>query len=158
MQNVHTCPGQGHDVIHRLTTRHVYNQLERGDHLSVSLQIPDIGCIGVHNLERSWNLKTANCPAGFWRMMYRSTRYGPKLEFRKSKLPTAEPPLSPQDFPHGWTFLWNRTPDLRTHSSTLPSPQRSPVPDVAPGGRTEGEAVGLPPGPGEDGIFLPGEI
>lgn len=53
--------------------------------------------------------------------------------------------------------LWDRIPDLQTHSSALASPQRSPVPEVAAGGRAVGEAVGLPPKPGQDCGLRPGE-
>ena len=40
---------------------------------------------------------------------------------------------------------------LYWHSSTLPSPQCSPTPELAAGDRAEGHAVGLPLRPGEDG-------
>ena len=46
--------------------------------------------------------------------------------------------------------LWDRTLNPSTHSLTLSSPQHSLKPDTAAGSTAEGEAVGMPPNPGED--------
>ena len=46
---------------------------------------------------------------------------------------------------------------LNTFFSTLPSPLHSLIPDVAAGGRNDGEAVGLPPWYGEDSRLCMGE-
>ena len=53
--------------------------------------------------------------------------------------------------------LWDRTPDPRTHSSTLPGQQGSPMPQMAAGGKDDGQAVGLLLKPGEDSGLHPGE-
>ena len=64
---------------------------------------------------------------------------------------------SSKDSPHRWLSLWNGTADPETHSSTSPSPQHSPMPDTAPGGRAGDKALGLSAGPGENSGLCPGE-
>lgn len=60
-------------------------------------------------------------------------------------------------------FIWNRTPDPLTHSSTLLNPQcsRMPdnplMPDMAAGSKARGQPVGLPPRPGKDDKLYPAE-
>ena len=65
---------------------------------------------------------------------------------KKKKASVPMKGLKPATTPHPWT-----------HSSPLPSPQHSPIPDLAAGGRAEGEAMGLPPRPGEDNRLRPGK-
>ena len=50
----------------------------------------------------------------------------------------------------------HRTSKTHTHC-TLHSPQRSPMPDTATGGRGDAGAVELPSRPGEDNGLSPGE-